>query len=151
MNKIVFSILFFLFLGSVNAQENDPLDDYLGDSLSTGHYHNMLRADSVLMRNPVSENVVYPKVFRENIPSRYKGNEFNYSVSKPRESFWQKLMRKVEQVLQSIFGKTVFTNSGEFTTVLIRLFAIILVGFLLYFVIKYIFGKDGNFIFGKKK
>ncbi|WP_313093157.1 DUF4129 domain-containing protein [Chryseobacterium flavum] len=150
MNKIVFSILFFLFLGSVNAQENDPLDDYLGDSLSTGHYHNMLRADSVLMRNPVSENVVYPKAFRENIPSRYKGNEFDYSVSKPRESFWQKLMRKVEQVLQSIFGKTVFTNSGKFTTVLIRLFAIILVGFLLYFVIKYIFGKDGNFIFGKK-
>ncbi|MEF9479696.1 hypothetical protein OWR28_19985 [Chryseobacterium sp. 1B4] len=110
----------------------------------------MLRADSVLMKNPVSENKVYPKTFKENISSRYKGNEFDYSVSKPRESFFQKLMRKINQIIRGIFGETAMTKSAEFTTVLIRLFAIILVGFLLYFIIKYIMGKDGNFIFGKK-
>ncbi len=151
MNKILFFILFFLSLGLVQAQDDGYVDDYLGDSLyTTGHYRNMLRADSVLMGKPVSENVVYPKNFKENIPSRYKGNEFDYSVSKPRESFGQKLMRKINQFLQSIFGETAFTKSVKFTTVLIRLFAIILVGFLLYFIIKYVLGKDGNFIFGKK-
>lgn len=121
------------------------------DSLfTTGHYHNMLRADSVLVKNPVSENVVYPKEFKQNVPSRYKGNEFDYSVSKPKESFWQKLLRKVDRFLRSILGETVFVKSSEFTGTVIRLFAIILVGFLLYFIIKYILGKDGNFIFGKK-
>jgi hypothetical protein len=60
----------------------------------------MLRADSVLMKNPVSENTAYPKTFKENIPSRYKGNEFDYSVSKPRESFFQKL---IEQVVSSFY------------------------------------------------
>lgn len=150
MNKFLFFILFSFFLGSVYAQDNASVDDYLGDTLSTGHYRNMLRADSVLMKKPVSENVVYPKEFKENIPSRYKGNDFDYSVSKPRESFWQKLLRKLDRILQGIFGETAFTKSAELTTVLIRLFAIILVGFLLYFIIRYALGKEGNFIFGKK-
>lgn len=137
-------------MGLVQAQD-DPMDDYQVDSLfTTGHYHNMLRADSVLMKNPVSENTVYPKEFKKNIPSRYKGNEFDYSVSKPKESFWQKLLRKIDRILQGIFGETTIKKSSEFTGVLVRLFAIILVGFLLYFIIKYILGKDGNFIFGKK-
>lgn len=126
-------------------------EDYMEDSLyTTGHYHNMLPADSVLKKNPVSENELYSKEFKKDIPSRYKGNEYDYSVSKPRESFWQKLLRKVDRILRSIFGETVFAKSSELTGTLIRLFAIILVGFLLYFIIKYILGKDGNFIFGKK-
>ena len=150
MNKILFFIIFLLSFGFVQGQDSAPVDDYLGDSLSTEHYHNMLRADSVLMKKPVTENEVYPKQFKENVPSRYKGNEFDYSVSKPRESFWQKLMRKVDKILRSIFGETVFAKSSEFTVALVRLFAIILVGFLLYFIIRYILGKDGNFIFGRK-
>ncbi len=150
MSKIIFFILFFFSLGLVQAQD-DNTDDYQVDSLyTTGHYRNMLRADSVLMKNPVSENTVYPKTFKDNIPSRYKGNEFDYSVSKPRESFFQKLWRKLNQIIQGIFGETALNKSAEFTTVLIRLFAIILVGFLLYFIIRYIMGKDGSFIFGKK-
>lgn len=123
----------------------------MGDSLfTTGHYHNMLRADSVLAKNPISENTVYPKEFKKNVPSRYKGNEFDYSVSKPRESFWQKLLKKIDRIFRSIFGETVFEKSSQLTVALVRLFAIILVGFLLYFIIKYILGKDGSFIFGKK-
>lgn len=147
MNKTLFFILFLFSLSFIKAQD----DDYMEDSLYiTGHYHNMLRADSVLMKKPVSENQLYPKEFKNNVPSRYKGNEFDYSVSKPKESFWQKLMKKIERIFRNIFGETVFTKSSEITAILVRLFAIILVGFLLYFIIKYILGKDGNFIFGKK-
>lgn len=112
MNKTLFLLLFLFSWGLIHAQDQAPVDNYL-DSLNTGHYRNMLRADSVLMKNPVSENRVYPKEFKENIPSRYKGNEFDYTVSKPRESFWQKLLRKIDQVLQSIFGETVFKKSGD--------------------------------------
>ncbi|KMQ66116.1 hypothetical protein ACM46_00695 [Chryseobacterium angstadtii] len=153
MNKFFLFLLIFFSVCSVHAQNDggdDPEEDYILDSLGTGHYRNMLRADSVLILKPVSENTVYPKKFKENLHSRYKGNEFDYSVSKPKESFLQKLMRKIDKILQSIFGETVFRNSAKFTTVLIRLFAIILVGFLLYFVIKFLMDKDGNLFFGKK-
>lgn len=110
----------------------------------------MNRADSVLLRKPVTDNTVYPKKIKENIQSRYKGNEFDYTVSKPRESFWEKLQRKIIKIIESIFGKTSVSSSGKITEVLIRLFAIVLVGFLLYFIIKYLLGKNGSFIFGRK-
>lgn len=153
MNRFLFFLLLFFSTGFLHAQDDDQsatVEEYIGDSLSTGHYRNMLRADSVLIRNPVSENIVYPKKFKENLQSRYKGKEFDYSVTKPRESFFQKLIRKLDKILQSIFGETAFTNSAKITTILIRLFAIVLVGFLLYFIVKYLMGKDGNLFFGKK-
>ncbi|AZA53183.1 DUF4129 domain-containing protein [Chryseobacterium sp. G0201] len=153
MNKIFFFLLIFFSYESSFAQDQTdppPVAEAYIDSLNTGHYKNMYRADSVLLKNPVSENTVYPKKFKENIQSRYKGNEFDYTTVKPKESFWQKLLRKIDKILQSIFGDTVFTKSGNIAGILIRIFAIILVGFLLYFIIKYLIGKDGNFIFGKK-
>ncbi|MCT2562971.1 DUF4129 domain-containing protein [Chryseobacterium herbae] len=153
MNKILLFLLIFFSICPVYAQDDDggeTVEDYMVDSLGTGHYRNMLRADSVLILKPVSENILHPKKFKENIQSRYKGNEFDYSVSKPKESFFQKLMRRIDRILQSFFGETVFNNSAKITTVLIRLFAIILVGFLLYFIIKFLLGKDGNLFFGKK-
>lgn len=132
------------------AVVEENYDDYNEDSLYTGHYKNMYRADSVLTANPVSENTVYPKSFKNNIKSRYKGDEFDYSTSKPRESFWNKLMKKVAKIVQSIFGETSFENSAKITAAIVRLFAILLVGFLIYFIIKFIIGRNGNLFFGKR-
>jgi hypothetical protein len=154
MNKVFFFILIIFTFGFCKAQIVDSAyiyeEDYYGDTLSTGHYRNMYRADSVLLKNPVTENALHPKSFKENIRSRYKGDEFDYSTSKPRESFWDKLMRKILKLIQTIFGETSLESSAQITTVVIRLFAIVLVGFLLYFIIKFLIGKNGNFIFGKR-
>ncbi|WP_027380339.1 hypothetical protein [Chryseobacterium daeguense] len=154
MNKILFSFLILFSAQFIYAQtENDPpppVAEVYVDSLDTGHYKNMYRADSVLAKNLTTENTVYPKKFKENIPSRYKGKDFDYTTVKPRMSFWEKLMDKVFRILEAIFGETVFTKSGNIAGILVRLFAIVLIGFLLYFIIKYLIGKDGNFLFGKK-
>ncbi|ASW74914.1 hypothetical protein IQ37_12535 [Chryseobacterium piperi] len=153
MNKILFFLLIFFSIGSTYAQNDDntPIsEEYLEDSLSMGHYKNMYRADSVLMKNPVSDNVVYPKQFKQNLKSRYKGNEFDYTTIKPRESFWQKLQRKIAKIIASIFGENSFGTSAQITTIVMRIFAILLVGFLLYFIVKYLIEKDGSFFFGKK-
>ncbi|WP_309762458.1 DUF4129 domain-containing protein [Chryseobacterium sp. SORGH_AS_1175] len=139
--------------GYISAQEQDsmpPAAEAYVDSLNTGHYRNMNRADSILSKNPVTENTLYPKKFRNNIPKRYKGAEFDYSTTEPRESFLQKLLRKIDRILQGIFGQKVLSGSANTASILIRLFAIILVGLLLYFIIRYILGKNGNFFFSKK-
>jgi len=150
MTRFIFFLLIFFSAGFTFAQDsNEPPVVYI-DSLETGHYKNMYRADSVLLKNPVTENAAYPKKFKENVPSRYKGNEFDYTTVKPRMSFWDKLMAKIFRLLQSVFGETVFTKSGNITGVLIRIFVIVLVGFLVYFIIKHLIGKDGNFLFGKR-
>jgi len=154
MNKILLFLLVFFSVEYIYAQTEDnpptPVAEVYVDSLDTGHYKNMYRADSVLVKKPSTENTVYPKTFKENIPSRYKGKEFDYTTIKPRMSFWEKLMQKVFKILEAIFGETVFTKSGNIAGVLLRIFAIVLVGFLLYFIIKYLAGKNGGFFFGKK-
>ncbi len=154
MNKILFFLLIFTSVGFTYAQtEEDPpppmTEEYI-DSLETGHYKNMFRADSVLLKNPVTENQVFPKKFKDNLPSRYKGKEFDYTTVKPELSFWQKLMKKIEEFFNGILGDTVFTKSGNFAGILIWLFVILLVGFLLYIVIKYLIGNGGISFFGKK-
>lgn len=151
MNKFFIFLLIFLAAGYVHAQDDPPpTAEVYVDSVSTGHYKNMYRADSVLQNKPVTDNTVYPKKFKENVPSRYKGEDFDYTTTKPRMSVWEKLMKKIVEILNSIFGETVFTNSANIAGMLVRLFAIILAGFLLYFIIKYLIGKDGGFLFGKK-
>lgn len=154
MNKLFFISLIFISAGYIDAQTQDdpppPAAEVYIDSLNTGHYKNMYRADSVLLQKPVTENTIYPKKFKENIQSRYKGKDFDYTTVKPRMSLWEKLMVKIGKILRSIFGETAFTKSGNIAGILVRLFAILLVGFLLYFIIKYLIGKDGNFLFGKK-
>jgi hypothetical protein len=152
MNKFLFLLLIFLNLGVLKSQEYDDeiYTEVYTDSLSTNHYRNMYVADSVLKANPQTENTVFPKKFKENLPSRYKGNEFDYTTSKPRESFFEKFQRKIARLMQSIFGETSLETSSQITTVVIRLFAIILVGFLLYFIIKYLIGTNGSLFFGKK-
>ncbi len=144
--------MIFLNLGVLKSQEYDDeiYTEVYTDSLSTNHYRNMYVADSVLKANPQTENTVFPKKFKENLPSRYKGNEFDYTTSKPRESFFEKFQRKIARLMQSIFGETSLETSSQITTVVIRLFAIILVGFLLYFIIKYLIGTNGSLFFGKK-
>ncbi|KMQ68104.1 hypothetical protein ACM39_09620 [Chryseobacterium sp. FH2] len=152
MNKTLIFLLIFSSIGFAYAQGNynEPVVENYVDSIHTGHYRNMLRADSVLIKNPVTDNTVYPKKFRENFNLKYKDKEFDYSVSKPRESFWQKIQRKIARILQNIFGETSFKTSGDIAWVVLRLFAILLVGFLLYFIIKTLLGKNGSFIFGKR-
>ncbi|SDQ32232.1 protein of unknown function [Chryseobacterium soldanellicola] len=154
MSKIFFFLLIFSSTGFIFAQdETEPpptvVEDYV-DSVSTGHYKNMYRADSVLINHPVSENTVYPKKFKDNFQSKYKGPEFDYSTTKPTESFWEKLQRKIRKIIESIFGETSFGKSVNATWVIVRLFGILLVGFLLYVIVKNILDKNGSFFFGKK-
>lgn len=154
MSKIFFFLLIFSSTGFISAQdEADPpptvVEEYV-DSVSTGHYKNMYRADSVLINNPVSENTAYPKKFKDNFQSKYKGPEFDYSTTKPRESFWEKLKRKITRILDRIFGDTGVEKSVGLTWIIVRLFGILLVGFLLYVIVKYIMTKNGSFFFGNK-
>lgn len=150
MNKLLLLLIIFLNLGIIKAQEYDDEDYYISDTVATIHYNNMYAADSVLEANPVTENTVFPKKFKENLPSRYKGKDFDYTTSKPRESFFEKLQRKIMQLIQSIFGETSLETSSQVTKVIIRLFAIILVGFLLYFIVKFLINNNGLSFFGKR-
>lgn len=153
MNRFIL-LLFLLFSSpTLFSQVQDSVEieeDYYEENIATGHYNNMYPADSVLNMNPQSEDTIYPKKFKSNLSSRYKGNDFDYSTHKPQESFLQKLLRKLDALIQAIFGDVHPSGSLGFTTIILRLFVIVIVGFVLYFLVKFIISRNGNLFFGKR-
>ena len=118
------------------------------DSLvySSGKYS----ADSLLKRNPSTDNIIFPKNFDPQFQSKYKGPEFDYTTVKPRESLWQKIAKKIKKILESVFGEVDPNKASSYTEIIMRLFAIVIIGLVLYFFIQFLLNKDGNFFFAKK-
>ena len=148
-----FRILFFIFTVlfiSGNSQELPQADlaNYQ-DSTATS-YDPQFYTDSLLLEKPTTNNTVFPKNFEEKFQTKYRGAEYDYTTIKPRESLWEKIQKRIRKILESIFGKVDPNKTGQYAEIFIRIFAVIIIGFVLYFLIKFLLGKDGNFFFSKK-
>ncbi len=151
-----FRLLFlFLILYSIPilAQESEsepPFTVQEIDSVAYGLSNGDVIVDSIIHRNYVTDNTVYPKALNPNFRNKYKGPEFDYTTIKPKESLWEKIEKRIKKILRAIFGDSLPKQANEFITVIFRILAVIIVGLVLYFLISYLLSKDGNFIFGKK-
>jgi len=145
-------LLFFLFsLPLFSQEETAPVTEtVIIDSTWEDRYYSTPEVDSILHYNPETSNTVYPKKFAPEFREKYKGEEFDYTTIKPRESLWEKIGRKIQEMIEAVFGKMNPAKANSVTETIIRLLAIIIIGFILYFVIRYVVGKDGNFFFSKK-
>ncbi|KQR95587.1 hypothetical protein ASG01_07020 [Chryseobacterium sp. Leaf180] len=150
--------LWILFLiisaGFFSAQEtySSPPPPAEADSELSYEERGWYDADSVLAERPITESQIYPKKFKENLLQRYKSDDFKYQEPEEKKSgFWERFARFMNRVLAKIFGKSAGASaSGNLGAIAIRLFAIILAGFVLYFIIRFLVGKDGNLFFGKR-
>ena len=148
--KIRLFVFIFLvqFIGG-NSQELPPppisgiTDVQVSDS---GQYN----TDSLLLQKPTTNNIVFPKSFDPKFRSKYKGADYDYTTVKPRESLWQKIQKRIMKILESIFGKVDPTKTGKYAENIMRVFAVIIIGIVIYFLIKFLLGKYGNFLFSKK-
>ena len=146
------TFLFFFLLQFIsgNSQELPPPPmSSFKDSVSIGH-QGQYYTDSLLLEKPTTDNIIFPKSFEEKFQSKYKGGEYDYTTVKPRESLWQKIQKRIKKILESIFGKVDPNKTASYAENIMRIFAVIIIGFVLYFLIKFLLGKDGNFFFSKK-
>ena len=148
MNIRLFFFLFILFFFKGFSQDFPPKVIAI-DSVEI-YKSKFYPTDSILEKNPVSDNVVNPRNFRENFQSNYKGPDFDYTTIKPQESIWQKLKKKLSKILQSIFGEVDPLKRNNYAENILRFFAILIIGFVLYFVLKFLMSKEGNYFFSKK-
>lgn len=123
--------------------------EVVSDSTFYG-YKDLLPADSLLQEKYWTDNTTYPKNFRQNYRNSYKGEEFNYTTVRPHESLWERIKRKLRKFIESIFGKIDNEKADNYTNLVLRTLGIIVIGFLLYFLIRYFIYKEGNFFFTKK-
>lgn len=147
--KILFLFSIILCLsGSAQELPPSPVSD-LVDS-ATVSQKKLYPTDSLVARQPTTENTVFSKQFDKNFREKYKSSEFDYTTVKPTESVWQKIMKRVRKIMEAIFGKVDPNKAVSFTETVLRIFAVVIAGFVLYFLIKFLMGKDGNFFFSKK-
>ena len=145
--RIILLFLHFFVLG-ISQDLPSPIYETI-DSLVV--YSADSSADSLLYERPETDNATFPKYFEEQFQSKYKGEEYDYSIKKTSESLWQKIKKKIIRWLDSLLGNAdpgKSTSSGEN---ILWFFAIVLGGLLIYFLIKIFINKNGNFFFNKKK
>lgn len=147
--KIRFLFFLFILMFFKGFSQEFPPEETVIDSVEI-YKSKFYPTDSILERNPVSDNVVYPKSFREKFQSKYKGPDFDYTTVKPQESIWEKLKKKLSRILQSIFGEVDPLKRNNYAENILRFFAILIIGFVLYFVLKFLMSKEGNYFFSKK-
>ena len=146
-----FTLFVFLAFSCVAAQDGlpPPASQSL-DSLYTAAARGNISLDSLLTGNYTTENKVSSRKFKTNFRNDYKGPEFDYTTVKPRESMWKKFQRKLSEILRSLFGELNPGKSMQVTGIILRIFAIVVTGFLLYFLLRFLISKEGGFFFRKK-
>lgn len=140
----VFLFLFFSLFSTFAFSQYEQVEEVVAvDSADTEMF---LESDSLVKTNYSTDNVLYPKSFAPNFKNKYKGNDYNYKVLKPKESLWDLIKRKIAE----LFFKNIDPNkAANYAANMLRFFGIVIIGFLLFVLIRYLLSKDGNFLFGK--
>lgn len=109
-----------------------------------------IATDSVLTSDYKTDNVIYPKKLDSKFRAKYKSEDYNYDITKPKISLWDKMMRKLADLLSKIFGEADPNKVASYTTNTLRITGVVIVGFVLYVLINFLLGKQGNLFFGKR-
>jgi hypothetical protein len=111
---------------------------------------NSYPTDSLLKIISNTDNTIYPKQLEENFRKKYQSQEFNYTQSNPRESLWDRVKRNITKLINKLLDKINPTKSLSIIEVLIKVIAVIVIGVILYFLIKFLISKNGNLIWSKR-
>lgn len=145
--SFIFFYVFFTF-SALSAQEPVTGSTEI-DSIIIDRRAGIPTADSLLRGQSVTDNVVFPKEFPKAYRKKYSDPEFDYSSVKPRESVWQQFLKKIDEILDYLFGEMNPGKAMGITGVIIRILAIGLIAFLLYFLLRFLISRYG--IFYKEK
>ncbi|WP_034671625.1 hypothetical protein [Epilithonimonas caeni] len=145
-------LLFFSLLGSSVFSQYDTVQEVevVEDSISYDSEEEFVLTDSLVRSDYSTNNTLYPKSFSPDFKNKYKGNEFDYGVSKPQESLWDIIKRQIAKLLSRIFKGIDPNKATNYTVIILRTIGILVIGSLLYLLIRYLMSKEGNFLFGKK-
>ncbi|MGL6038762.1 MAG: DUF4129 domain-containing protein, partial [Soonwooa sp.] len=147
MRKFLVIILMYVFV-PIFGQDYDVVVPPQSPAILASE--TLTETDSILKTNYQTDNTVTTRKFSPNYYKKYQGEDFDYRLTKPRESIFAKFLKWLDKALNTLFGNVDTPNTFKYTEIIIKLSVILLVGFLLYFIITKLFLKEGNIIFSKK-
>lgn len=97
-----------------------------------------------------TDNILYEKKFQKNFQKKYESSEFDYSLTKPKESLWQKIKRKIAEFLSEVFKDIKINKINTSLNSILNILAFLVVFGGVFFLFRFLFGKEGNWFFSKK-
>ena len=126
------------------------LQEQVLDTIAIKQHSNMVSASTILRNNYTTHEALSPREFRNNFREKYNTSEFDYTATKPRESVWDKIKRAIKKILEPIFGTLNPEIFRDYTSIAVKVFSTLIVGFILYFLIRFLISKEGRLWFSKK-
>lgn len=150
VNFKAFLLLIFCLLGNFSFSQYETVQEVVIDSANYDSEEDFILTDSIVQSNYSTDNILYPKNFAPNFKNKYKADEFDYEILKPKESIWDKIKKKIAELLAKIFGEMDPNKASNYTVNILRIIGIVVIGLLVYLLVRFLMSKDGNFLFGKK-
>lgn len=151
-HKIIIFLFFLLGLGcyakpiTIDSTEQIYVEPIILDSMEQ---INLVRIDSLLNKKWTSDSEIYPKNYTPNFENKYRSEDFEYN-NKPKASFGEKLNDFIHRLFHYIFGSSNERNITKFMDNIYKIISTIIIGFLIYLIIRYLMKKNGALFFSKK-
>ncbi|MDO5655622.1 MAG: DUF4129 domain-containing protein [Flavobacteriaceae bacterium] len=88
--------------------------------------------------------------FKDGFQADYKGADYDYSLTKPRESIWSKIKRKLIEFLSRFLSDKDAGKINEISLWIMRILGIGIVGLVVFWLLRFLIQKEGNWFFSKK-
>ena len=138
MNKFLL-ILFLLICSKTRAQDSIAINETIKTEKST-----FSEKDIYIDNDTISE-----KKFNQKFKNNYTDSEFVYEEKSQGKNAWDRFKEWLAGIVRNLFSFTSDEASMTFVGYLMKFLAIIVIGFVVYLIVKAILNKEGKWIFGK--
>jgi hypothetical protein len=138
LNKFLL-ILFFILCSKARAQDSIDINQTIKIEKSK-----FSEKDIYLDNDTISS-----KKFDNKFKQRYKDSDFEYEEKTKEKNAWDRFKEWLAGIVRNIFSFTSDEASMTFVSYLMKFLAIIVIGFVVYLIVKAILNKEGKWIFGK--
>ena len=149
---ITISLIFNLNFAQQDSAEVIPSEiqepvDYLEEYDNENGYNTTTK----LLEEGISyQDSLTKRKFESDFQQKYQTPEFDYTLTKPRESLWSKIKRKLSEFLSRFIHTNDAKNLNNITLWVLRIIGIAIVGLVLYWLLRFLMSKEGTWFFSRK-
>lgn len=85
----------------------------------------------------------------ENLKDTYDGNEFIYERTVENSGWWSRFKQRLSDFFNNLFDFNSDANASDFTDIILKIFYVVIFLMVVFFIVKAIINKEGNWVFGK--
>ena len=116
---------------------------------------NALSIDTVEMEAQTLQDSVYidtesqDKREFENLKEKYNSDEYIYERSVENSGWWSRFKQWLSDFFKDLFNFNSDAKASDFTNIALKIFYVVIFLLVVYFIVKAIINKEGNWVFGK--